>query len=182
MKAPKKISARCKRSMEPTHEGDGHKPKHMPRSKSTDVKKRRRRMDLHATLDKYAARLAGMEDTDFQELEGAWITTFRVYGTLAFPTDFIPDRMRCNATILAQEATRRGVRVCGVTSERKKRGQYICSTLTTVDGVEVNREDAKCVYVGQYSYFTSNVRHPVFSLLGCDRVLMPLEELPESSL
>lgn len=158
---------------------EGHEPKHMPRQTS---KKRRRRMDLSATLDKYAARMAGMKDDEFRELEGAWITTFRVYGTLAFPTTFIPDRMRCNATILAQEATRRGVRVCGVTSERKKRGQYICSTLTTAGGEDVRREDANCIYVGQYSYFTNNTRHPVFSVLGCDRVLMSLEELPESPL
>ena len=140
------------------------------------VKRRRRKIDVDATLAKYALRIRLLEDGVFQELEDAWVSTFHVYSSLSWPWSFVPPRMRCNATVLVEEAARRGVHVLGITSERKTKGSYICDKLPMQcdeEEVEVLRSEARTVYVGQYSYFTGNTSHPTFSVKPCDKVRMP---------
>ena len=136
----------------------------------------RRKLDKPATLDKYVRRIKSLPDESFEEIKDAWLSTFDVYGSLECPfDDYVPPRMVCNATHLAMEARSRGVNVLGVTSQRKKRGAFICDPLPG----DVARSDARVVYVGQFSYFTSNKAHPVFSILRCDRVLEPRKPVPE---
>lgn len=132
-------------------------------------RQKHRRIDVEATLAKYTNRIQLLPDDAFVELEDAWLSTFKVYNTLPYPCDAVPARMVCNATILAEEALRRGINVHGVTSQRKKAGKFLCSTLPK-DGIEVDREECKIIYVGAYSYFTGDSAHPVFSLSKADKV------------
>ena len=143
--------------------------KHIPGDMPRATTKKKRKLDPDETLQKYILRLRGLPDDAFAELDGAWVSTFKIYGTLAWPFDYVPPRMRCNATELVAEAASRGVDVRGVTSQRKKKGAYICNKLPAPDGTEVDRDTCRTVYVGQFSYFTGNKKHPVFSILPCDK-------------
>ena len=139
-------------------------------AKPPKVIRKHRKIDKELTLAKYAERIACLPDEAFDELEGAWLSTFKVYNNLVFPCETVPTRMVCNATILATESLKRGVQVYGVTSQRKKSGKFVCATLPTTSGEEVDREECKIVYVGAYSYFTGNSAHPIFSLQKSDKI------------
>lgn len=134
------------------------------------VIRKHRKIDKELTLAKYAERIARLPDEAFAELEGAWLSTFKVYNNLIFPCETVPDRMVCNATILATESLKRGVQVHGVTSQRKKSEKFVCASLPTTRGEDVDREECKIIYVGAYSYFTGNSAHPIFSLQKTDKV------------
>lgn len=141
-------------------------------------RRRQRALDMVKTLEAYKERLQSLPDECFDELNNAYISCFDVYSTLEWPTEFVPPRMRCNATVLAEEAYGRGVSVLGVTSQRKKKGEFICNMLRPGVGCDVvPRDQVRVIYVGQYSYFTSNKKHAIFSLQRSDKVLMPKETI-----
>lgn len=128
--------------------------------------RRRRRIDKEGTIRAYRARLAALDPAAFRELDGAYLSTYGVYNTVADP-DVCHERMkRCNAVVLLQLARSLGVAVRGVTSERRSAGKYLCDRL--LDGEP--RASAKIVYVGQYNYFTNKVPHPLFSIRAADKV------------
>ena len=133
-----------------------------PRSK----RRRAKKLDGEATLRAYVERMQSLDRETMSDLEGAWLSTFDLYGSLSWEDakETVPDRMICNATLLMHVARQNGVRVLGCCSERKTRGRYICSEL----GGEP-RSMCKVVYVGQYNYFSDHMSHPIFSVKRCDK-------------
>ena len=117
----------------------------------------------------YRRRMLEMPLEELQALEGAWLSTFHVYSTVAADPDgqiVVPQSMTLAAPfVLATVCHERGVRVRGVTSERKRRGEYICATLP--DGP---RAACRVVYVDGYNYFTGHHLPSPFSVTAADRV------------
>lgn len=116
----------------------------MPRSK-------KRKIDKGQSFSNYRKRMEEMAGS-FSDFEGAYLSTFEVYSTV----DEIDEgsELDCFAGVLLRLVRQHGVHVKGVTSERKHRGEYICSTLLNGE----TREDASIIYVGKYSYFSNHER------------------------
>ena len=130
--------------------------------------RRRRTLNIEATLERYEARISRLPRSLLMELDGAYLSTYDVYSTVTHT-----DRGRiCRggkdeivALRLMRVARSLGVDVRGVTSERQSDGAYICHELA--DGE--TRDSATVVYVGPYNYFTGR-RASVWSLSAEDRV------------
>ncbi len=113
---------------------------------------RRRNVDIPSSLFKYTERLKTMGANLFNDLSGSLLGTFEIYSThFDIPEG---DRMDCFAAALMREARKRGVNIIGVTSERKRLGEYICYDF----GEGRNRSNTHVVYVGKFSYFSGHER------------------------
>ena len=135
--------------------------------KTGAAKKRRRRpLDLEATLAKYRSRIENLPIDVIHELEGVYISTFEVYNTIASMAGCSSGVKRCAAVQLLDVARRRGGNVKAVTSERKRSDRYLCHKLLEGD----TRDNSVVVYVGQYNFFTGHSAHPVFSVIPEDKV------------
>lgn len=126
--------------------------------------RRRRRLDLDQTYGMYERRIAALPEDCFRELEGAFLSTFDVYGTIlpeAGSIEVPPGMKPCTAFIIARVARElHGVHVRGIVSERRKHGQYLCPRLP----------DHRYVYVGQYNFFTGHTDKSVWQLARTDKV------------
>ena len=112
--------------------------------------------------------MEGLKDT-FEVFEDAYMSTFELYSTVA---DIDEDsQMNGFAGVLLRLVREHGVRCISVTSERKKNGEYVCSTLLNGE----LREDAKIVYIGKYSFFSGNQRS-VYSPLAVDNAYFADED------
>ena len=129
----------------------------MPRSK--------RILDRERSFEKYRQRMEMKED-DFSVFENSYLSTFEVYSTVENIEEH--SDMDCFAGVLLRLLRSKGIRVKGVTSERKQQGEYICSTL--LDGE--SRNDALIIYVGKYSYFSGHERSE-WSPNASDNVYLP---------
>ena len=129
----------------------------------------RRQLNMPATLAMYERRIRAMDQGHFDALQGAYLSTFDVYSTVPCEPDgtLRPSLAMedCTALVIARVALDRGVRVAGITSERKSNGTYLCHTM--VDGTK--RADALIHYVGNFNYFTAHGPTP-WSLKRCDKV------------
>ena len=134
-----------------------------------------RKLNVQATLANYKQRLEALPAEDFQELEGAYLTTFDVFGTVVEPPPSSASPIQSHAIVLMEVARAKNVEIKAVTSERKTGGQYICHELLGGD----TRDDAKCVYVGKYNYFTGHT-HSKWAIKPCDRVLCAPAASPPS--
>lgn len=137
-----------------------------PLTKRAIRRRRRRRLNLSKTMDKYERRILATMRHRLPELEGAYLSTFSVFSTES------EDRRHWahnNAFVLMRLARQHGVRVKAVTSECKVGGQYRAQLL---DGD--THATAKMVYVGSYNYFTQHSETD-WSLLQEDKVFHDLE-------
>ena len=111
----------------------------------------KRILDKEQSFEKYKQRMELKEDS-FSIFEGGYLSTFEVYSTVMDIEEH--SDMDCFAGVLLRLLRSKGIHVKGVTSERKQRGEYICSTL--LDGE--SRDSALIIYVGKYSYFSGHNR------------------------
>ena len=116
-------------------------------------RKRKKQLDIRATRERYAARIAALPRETFTPLSGAWLSTFEVYSTATEVDEGSP--LDCFGAVVLRHARSMGIDVKGITSERKSKGQYICQTL---DGRE--RDQERTVYCGKYSYFSGHEKSP----------------------
>ena len=130
----------------------------------------KRVLDIPATLAAYERRMRDMPLRELQELDGCFLSTFDCYCNIM--EDVPNDRGLCNsAVVLMRVARSRGVRVLGVTSERKARGAY-CVRLPPPH----IRGETPVVYVSKYNYFTNNSSSK-WRLLPTDRVFRDQVEI-----
>lgn len=127
--------------------------------------RRRRILDKEATYENYRRRMEELQDT-FDVFEGAYMSTFELYSTVSDIDE--GSQMDCFAGVLLRLVREHGVQCLGVTSERKKNGQYMCTTLLNGE----SREEANLVYIGKYSYFSGNQRS-IYSPLAIDNAYLP---------
>ena len=124
---------------------------------------------MAATLVMYERRIRAMDQRHFDALAGTYLSTFDVYSTVPCEADgtIRPSLAmeNCTALVIARVALDRGVRVAGITSERKSNGTYLCHTMP--DGTP--RSAAAVQYVGNFNYFTSHGPTP-WSIKRCDKV------------
>jgi hypothetical protein len=130
----------------------------------------RRELDIPETLRRLEERVrTTLANNIHKDLDGAYLSTFESYSTVE-SSDVVPPSMEDVAAIrimlLAREL---GVNVLGVTSERKRGGQYVCSSLGRA-GSEGPRESFRVVYVGTYSYFTGHHVASPYSVRPVDKV------------
>lgn len=123
-------------------------------------------LDVGRTLDNFEARVRKLivrtiTDTDREELEGAFLSTYECYSTLK--SDLENNHRQCNSAIVLMRIFRElGIGVVGVTSERTKSGKFV--TKEKQDGL-------KSVYVGKHSYFTDKKSYK-WRLLPLDKVYL----------
>ena len=111
-----------------------------------------RKVDWSRTYQKYKERMTALPDEEFRPLDGAYLGTFELYSVVQNVepgTD-----MDCFAAVLLRVAREKGFSPKGLASERKSKGQYICSNLLESD----TRENSRVVYVGKFSYFSGHQR------------------------
>lgn len=137
--------------------------------KSTSI---RRVVDMKATLETYMQRIKRLPKNKFQQLENKWLSTFDIFSTIKadglnsvslFIFENVP------AIHLMLYCKQLGVNVCGVTSERKQNGRYICK--------ERANEENDIVYVGKFSYFSASSlskQTSEFALRRSDYVYKPV--------
>lgn len=114
-------------------------------------KEGKRCIDREATLQMYMKRIKNLPRTAFDELENRWLSTFDIFSSiykcdLSSVSLFIFQNV--SAVHLMSYCTQLGVNVCGVTSERKHNGQYICR--------ERADPENDVVFVGKFSYFSGS--------------------------
>ncbi len=129
-------------------------------------RRRRRSLDVHATMEKYIARIQQLPREILEEARDAYLSTFEVYNTISRFEACSQPLQQSNAVRLMRCLRELDVPVKGVTSERKKDKHFICSVL--LDGQ--TRDDVRIIYVGQFNYFTNHTPHPQFSLRAEDKV------------
>ena len=132
-----------------------------------------RNLNIEETLARYRTRVTALPREEFLELEGSYLSSFDVFSTFA---EAPPSSVQSHAFVLMQVAREKGVEIRGVTSERKRAGQYICQQLLGED----TRENARCVYTGKYSYFTGHVQSK-WAIRPSDRVYVPPSTSSEES-
>lgn len=120
----------------------------------------------------YRNRIRSIAPCHFEPLRDTYLSTFDVYSTVDRNEEgFVvpgPGMRPCTAFILAHVAATKGVSVKGVTSERTRRGRFICETMP--DGSP--RASHRIVYVGAFNYFTSHARSR-WSLVAQDKIYLP---------
>ena len=126
-------------------------PRKVPKmNKHLQMRKRRRtrkKICIARTLRRYYKRITtGPLAKDLKELEGAYLSTFKVFETET------RTRSKCHnsAFVLLSICRERGINVKGVTSECKSGGVYRSAIMR-------DRHKHKIVYVDDYNYFT---KHP----------------------
>jgi hypothetical protein len=125
--------------------------------------RRKKPLDKARTVQRYVERIAAAADADpdfLSALEGKFLTAYDIFSTVE-DTDGISQDMKTqvHAVALMELARSRGVAVRGVTSERKKGGEYACAA----------RKTEPCVYVGKYSYWGTRETSK-YALTRCDYV------------
>ena len=111
-------------------------------------RRKRRKICMKSTLQNYYNRITqGPLQHHLHELEGVYLSTFRMFST----ENDLRDKCMNNAFILMQICRERGINVKGVTSECKVHGVYV----STIDE-DPSRENTKVVYVDNYNYFTNH--------------------------
>ena len=127
---------------------------------------------MEKTLTTYMRRVRGLPRTCFNNLEGCWLSTFDIYSTI-YADDLSSISMfifvNVPAIHLMLYCKQLGVRVLGVTSERKQNGRYICQ--------ERANSQNKVVFVGKYSYFSGSElakQTSEFALKKSDYVYKPV--------
>lgn len=133
-------------------------------------RKRKKPLDNARTLQNYADRMNRTADADpefLTGLSGKFLATYDVYGTTR-ADDARPstDETRCGALVLMDIARERGIDVRGVTSERKRKGVYLCDA----------RRSEPCVYCGKYSYWGTRETSK-YAVRSCDYVYASVEPL-----
>lgn len=128
-------------------------------------KKRRRRLDLDATLKKYEQRMRStFGPKDWALFRDAWIGTYKVYSQTRECIQDPSHNMYCHAMILLKIVREQGIHCLGVCSERISGGEYVCSPrIRNEEGGE------RVVYVDSHNYFTKKKTSP-FALRSMDKV------------
>ena len=141
-------------------------PFRLPSDTSSDTSSSETTADTY-TL--YERRLRKLDAVHFEPLRGAYLSTFDVYSTVPWAGDDLQvgqGMQQSAAFVLARVAWEKGVRVKGVTSERKRGGTYMCNEMPG----GIMREDATIVWVGNYNFFTSHEKSP-WSVQPCDKII-----------
>ena len=134
--------------------------------------RKRRKINIHATLEKYKIRLLKVPLKTWKSLENTYLGSFNVYNTIACD-EIVGDRLKhCHEYVLMTVANDMGINVLGITSERKIKNKYICFDLLGSD----TRDNSQVVYVGKYNYFTQHEPHPIFSIRSEDKIYFSLSE------
>ena len=128
------------------------------------MSRRRKELNVAKTLDKYKSRMEALSVEELQELDGCYLTTFDVFSTVS---EHAPSSIQSHALVLMHVARAKNVHVKAVTSERKSRGRYICFDLLGED----TRDNARCIYVGKYNFFTGHEQSK-WSIQTPDRVFL----------
>lgn len=137
----------------------------------------RRHLDLEATLSKYAERVCHVPELAM--LHGAWLSTFEVFSTIPRGSDGVlekpPGMPDSSAFRLAEVCESQGIIVSGITSARRRGGEFVCPTIAGAP-----RETKKVVYIGAYNFFTGHERSP-FTMTAADKVWLTAEKTRSSS-
>lgn len=113
----------------------------------------RRKLDWPRTFRAYTHRINDFSDEELEELDDKYLTSFDVWNT--FDTRHNPPpHTTSNAFVLAEIAKSRGVKVRGVTSERRINDRLICESL--LNGDVRSAMPGKFVYTGPFNYFTGH--------------------------
>ena len=129
----------------------------------------KRELDREATLRRYEERMQRLPDSEFEEIDNSFLSTFDCYCNIL--EDVPNSKPLCNnAVVLMRVARSRGVNIIGVTSERSEKGTH-CVQLPEpyIRGV------TKVVYVGKFNYFTNN-KSSKWRLLPRDKVFKEVIE------
>tara|TARA_Y100000748_G_scaffold302930_2_gene306624 strand:- start:1106 stop:1501 length:396 start_codon:yes stop_codon:yes gene_type:complete len=114
-------------------------------------RQRKKKVMIGESIQRYAQRVSALPLSKYEELRGAYLSTFEVYSTATSVAE--GSALDCFAATLMRVAREKGIGVLGITSERKTRGEYIVSE---IDGKP--RSEVCCVYVGKYNYFSGNAK------------------------
>ena len=129
----------------------------------------KRELDREATLLRYEKRMQNMPDSNFEEIDNSFLSTFDCYCNIL--EDLPNTKPLCNnAVVLMRVARSKGVNIIGVTSERSEKGTY-CVDLPE----PYMRGVTKVVYVGKFNYFTNN-KSSKWRLLPQDKVFKEVIE------
>lgn len=134
---------------EPARPDTPQTPRILPAGQSEPNGKRC--VDMDATLRRYIARIKTLPRTAFDQLHNCWLSTFDIFSTvraddLSSVSLFIFNNVP--AVHLMAYCRQLGIRVCGVTSERKHNGRFICQ--------ERANPEHRVVFVGKFSYFSGS--------------------------
>lgn len=136
----------------------------------------RRKLHTENTLNAYEQRIRSLHQTDLQELEGVWLSTYDIWDTI--PSGKIQEefltrqhtKLDNNAFRLFLVAKERGVNPMGLTSERQTGGIYIAEI-----PVEGGRSVSNVKFVGLHNSFTGRSTSK-FSILPHDKRYYSKEE------
>jgi hypothetical protein len=122
-------------------------------------------LDQPETHERYLQRLKLLSDYEFESLDGAYVSAFRL------DQDTVAAGYH-HAAVLIEEAERRGVKIAGVTSETKKNGAYVHVLPEGVGARESEGGKVRVVYIGD-DYALTGHKACVFSLAKADLVFLP---------
>lgn len=141
---------------------------HTPRTPHSPVNVHKE-IDTQASIAKYIQRIRTIPSQELSILNNKWITTYNIYSTIR------AHNYNCISVFIFNNLYEYhlltyllslNISVNGITSERKKGGQFICRE-------RANASNNECVYIGKYSYFAQSELAKAtsqFALQSCDIV------------
>ncbi len=126
-------------------------------------------IDTQASIAKYIERIRTIPPQELSIFNNKWITTYNIFSTILARTHSSISVFIYNNLYeyhLLTYLLSLNISVNGITSERKKGGQFICRE-------RANASNDDCVYIGKYSYFAQSSLAKAtsqFALHSCDIV------------